>query len=259
MIVEAKNINFSYQKNGRQILNDVSLSLKEGEVMSILGPNGAGKSTLLNLIATLLTPDTGEIFLCGKDTKKMKPKEVASILSYVPQTHTPAFSYTVFNFVLMGRAPKVGMFEKPKAEDFKLVEEVLEEVGIAKLANKPYTEISGGERQQATIARALVQEPKAILFDEPTAHLDFGNQIKTLRTIKHLSEKGYAVIMTTHNPDHAIMLGGTTAILDKQGKLTVGPAEEIITEQTLKEVYDTKLKLSYFDEAGRLVCIPPNL
>lgn len=259
MIVEAKNINFSYQKNGRQILNDVSLSLKEGEVMSILGPNGAGKSTLLNLIATLLTPDTGEIFLCGKDTKKMKPKEVASILSYVPQTHTPAFSYTVFNFVLMGRAPKVGMFEKPKAEDFKLVEKVLEEVGIAKLADKPYTEISGGERQQATIARALVQEPKAILFDEPTAHLDFGNQIKTLRTIKHLSEKGYAVIMTTHNPDHAIMLGGTTAILDKQGKLTVGPAEEIITEQTLKEVYDTKLKLSYFDEAGRLVCIPPNL
>ena len=259
MIVEAKNINFSYQKNGRQILNDVSLSLKEGEVMSILGPNGAGKSTLLNLIATLLTPDTGEIFLCGKDTKKMKPKEVASILSYVPQTHTPAFSYTVFNFVLMGRAPKVGMFEKPKAEDFKLVEEVLEEVGILKLADKPYTEISGGERQQATIARALVQEPKAILFDEPTAHLDFGNQIKTLRTIKHLSEKGYAVIMTTHNPDHAIMLGGTTAILDKKGKLTVGPAEEIITEQTLKEVYDTKLKLSYFDEAGRLVCIPPNL
>ncbi|MDO5448550.1 MAG: ABC transporter ATP-binding protein [Clostridia bacterium] len=259
MIVEAKNINFAYTKNGRQILNDVSLSLKEGEVMSILGPNGAGKSTLLNLIATLLTPDSGEILLCGKDTKKMKPKEVASILSYVPQTHTPAFSYTVFNFVLMGRAPKVGMFEKPKAEDFKLVEQVLEEVGIAKLADKPYTEISGGERQQATIARALVQEPKAILFDEPTAHLDFGNQIKTLRTIKHLSEKGYAVIMTTHNPDHAIMLGGTTAILDKKGKLTVGPAEEIITESTLKSVYDTKLKLSYFDEAGRLVCIPPNL
>ena len=259
MIVEAKNINFSYQKNGRQILNDVSLSLEEGEVMSILGPNGAGKSTLLNLIATLLKPDSGEILLCGKDTKKMKPKEVASILSYVPQTHTPAFSYSVFNFVLMGRAPKVGMFEKPKAEDFKLVEEVLEEVGIASLADKPYTEISGGERQQATIARALVQEPKAILFDEPTAHLDFGNQIKTLRTIKHLQEKGYAVIMTTHNPDHAIMLGGTTAILDKKGILTVGPSEEIITEETLKDVYDTKLKLSYFDEAGRLVCIPPNL
>lgn len=259
MIIEAENVNFTYAKGTRQILKDVNLTLDEGQVMSILGPNGAGKSTLLNCIATLNNLDSGTIKLCGKDTKKMKPKEVASILSYVPQNHTPAFSYTVFNFVLMGRAPKVGMFEKPKTEDFEIVSKVLEEVGLAELADKLYTEISGGERQQATIARALVQEPKAILFDEPTAHLDFGNQIKTLRTIKSLAEKGYAIIITTHNPDHAIMLGGTTAILDKKGHLTVGPTEEIITEGTLKKVYDTKLKLSYFDEAGRYVCIPPNL
>jgi len=259
MIIEVQNVNFAYEKNGRQILNDINLTLNEGQVMSILGPNGAGKSTLLNCIATLNEVDSGNIKLCGKDVTKMKPREVASILSYVPQNHTPAFSYTVFNFVLMGRAPKVGMFEKPKTEDFEVVAKVLEEVGIAELADKPYTEISGGERQQATIARALVQEPKAILFDEPTAHLDFGNQIKTLRTIKSLAEKGYAIIITTHNPDHAIMLGGTTAILDKKGHLEVGPTEEIITEERLKSVYDTKLKLSYFDEAGRYVCIPPNL
>ncbi len=259
MIIEAEKLNFSYTKNGRQILSDVSLSLEEGQVISILGPNGAGKSTLLNLLANLLTPDSGTIRLCGKDIAGMKPKEVASILSYVPQNHTPAFSYTVFNFVLMGRAPKVGMFEKPKAEDFEIVQRVLEEVGIEKLADKPYTEISGGERQQATIARALVQEPKAILFDEPTAHLDYGNQLKTLRVIKHLQERGFAVIITTHNPDHAIMLGGTTAILDKNGHLRVGPSEEIITEETLKEVYGTKLKLVYMKDADRKICVPPNL
>lgn len=259
MIIEAENLNFSYSKNGKQILKDVSLSLDEGEVMSILGPNGAGKSTLLNLLATLSVPDSGTVKLCGKDTAKMKPKEVASILSYVPQTHTPAFSYTVFNFVLMGRAPKVGMFEKPKAEDFEIVEKVLEEVGIAELADKPYTEISGGERQQATIARALVQEPKAILFDEPTAHLDYGNQLKTLRVINSLREKGYAVIITTHNPDHAIMLGGTTAILDRTGHLTVGDSEKILTEETLKGVYGTNLRLTYLEDVGRYVCIPPNL
>ena len=259
MIIEAENLNFSYSKNGKQILQDVSLSLDEGEVMSILGPNGAGKSTLLNLLATLSVPDSGTVKLCGKDTAKMKPKEVASILSYVPQTHTPAFSYTVFNFVLMGRAPKVGMFEKPKAEDFEIVEKVLEEVGIAELADKPYTEISGGERQQATIARALVQEPKAILFDEPTAHLDYGNQLKTLRVINSLREKGYAVIITTHNPDHAIMLGGTTAILDRTGHLTVGDSEKILTEETLKGVYGTNLRLTYLENVGRYVCIPPNL
>ncbi len=259
MIIEAQNINFSYTKGGRQILKDVNLNLKEGQVMSILGPNGAGKSTLLNCIATLLTPDSGIIKLCGNDVKQMKPREVASILSYVPQTHTPAFSYTVFNFVLMGRAPKIGMFEKPKDGDMEAVQKVLEDVGLTELADKPYTEISGGERQQATIARALVQEPKAILFDEPTAHLDYGNQIKTLRVIKSLAEKGYAIIITTHNPDHAIMLGGTVAILSKDGHLEVGPAGEIITENKLKEVYDTELKLVMMGEVGRNVCVPPNL
>ena len=259
MIIEAQNLNFSYTKGGRQILKDVNMTLEEGQVMSILGPNGAGKSTLLNCIATLLESDSGIIKLDGRDTKQMKPREVASILSYVPQTHTPAFSYTVFNFVLMGRAPKIGMFEKPKDEDMEAVQRVLEEVGLTELADKPYTEISGGERQQATIARALVQEPKAILFDEPTAHLDYGNQIKTLRVIKSLAEKGYAIIITTHNPDHAIMLGGTVAILSKDGHLEVGPTDEIITEDKLKEVYDTDLKLVMMDEFGRNICVPPNL
>ena len=259
MIIEAEKLNFAYSTRTRQILHDVSFTLEEGQVMSILGPNGAGKSTLLNLVATLNTPDSGIVKLCGRDTKNMKPKEVAAILSYVPQTHTPAFSYTVFNFVLMGRAPKVGMFQKPKKEDFRIVEQVMEEVGIARLADTPYTEISGGERQQATIARALVQEPKAILFDEPTAHLDYGNQLKTLRVIKSLKERGYAVIITTHNPDHAIMLGGTTAILDRSGHLTVGDSDKIITQETLQDVYAADLKLVFMEDVGRYVCIPPNL
>lgn len=259
MIIETEKLNFSYNKGGRQILKDIDLSLGEGEVMSILGPNGAGKSTLLNCIATLLMPDSGIVRLCGKDTREMKPKEVASILSYVPQNHVPAFSYTVFNFVLMGRAPKVGMFERPKDEDFAIVEKTLEEIGLTELKDKPYTEISGGERQQATIARAMVAEPKAILFDEPTAHLDYGNQLKTLRIIKSLKEKGYAIIITTHNPDHAIMLGGTTAILDREGRLTVGKSEEIITEERLRQVYGTELSLIHMDEVDRDVCVPPNL
>ena len=240
-------------------VDDISFEVKKGEIVGFLGPNGAGKSTLLGCIATLLEPDSGIINLGGRDTKQMKPREVASILSYVPQTHTPAFSYTVFNFVLMGRAPKIGMFEKPKDEDMEAVQKVLEEVGLTELADKPYTEISGGERQQATIARALVQEPKAILFDEPTAHLDYGNQIKTLRVIKSLAEKGYAIIITTHNPDHAIMLGGTVAILSKDGHLEVGPTDEIITEDKLKEVYGTELKLVMMNEFGRNICVPPNL
>ena len=189
----------------------------------------------------------------------MKPKEVAKILSYVPQNHVPAFSYTVQDFVLMGRAPNVGMFERPGDEDLARVDQVLKEIGIWDLRDKPYTEISGGERQQATIARAVVAEPKAILFDEPTAHLDYGNQLKTLRLIKSLREQGYAIIITTHNPDHAIMLGGTTAILDREGRLTTGKTEGIITEARLRELYDTDLTLARIDAVARPVCVPPDL
>ena len=258
-IIQVDNLSFAYDKNGKQVLNNVSLTLEEGEVMTILGPNGAGKSTLLNCIATLLTPDEGTITLCGKDAAAMKPKEVAKILSYVPQNHVPAFSYTVESFVLMGRAPTVGMFERPKAEDFELVAKTLDEIGIAELKDKPYTEISGGERQQATIARAIVAEPKAILFDEPTAHLDYGNQLKTLRLIKSLREKGYAIVITTHDPDHAILLGGTTAILDRDGHLITGKTEEIITEETLRELYGTDLSLVQPDGVDRPICVPPDL
>ena len=259
MILKAENISFSYSPGGRQILSDVSLTLGEGEIMTILGPNGAGKSTLLNLLAALNTPTSGKVYLCGRNAAELRPREIASVLSYVPQSHTPAFAYTVFDFVLMGRAPRVGILEKPKAEDFEVVRSVLDELGITELSDKPYTEISGGERQQATIARALVQQPKAILFDEPTAHLDYGNQLKTLRVIKALREKGYAVIITTHTPDHAIMLGGTTAILDRTGHLSVGDSESMITEDRLRELYSADLMLKYIDSVGRKVCIPPEL
>lgn len=258
-IIKVENLSFSYEKNGRRVLDQIDLTLSEGEVMTILGPNGAGKSTLLNCIAVLLTPDEGMVTLCGNDASTMKPKEVAKVLSYVPQNHVPAFSYTVGDFVLMGRAPTVGMFEHPSKEDLELVEKTLDEIGILELKDKPYTEISGGERQQATIARAIVAEPKAILFDEPTAHLDYGNQWKTLQLIKSLQEKGYAVIITTHTPDHAIMLGGTTAILDRNGHLTSGKTEEIVTEETLKELYGTDLALLNVDRVKRPICVPPDL
>ena len=259
MIFEVQNLHFKYPDSDKRVLNGVSLTLGEGEILSILGPNGAGKSTLLNCMANLLVPNSGNIKLCSKDISKMPAREVASTISYVPQNHTPAFGYTVFHFVLMGCASKVGLFEKPGKEEQEKAMNALKELNIEHLADKPYTEISGGERQQATIARAIVQEPKAILFDEPTAHLDYGNQLRTLRLIKSMAEKGYSVIITTHNPDHAILLGGTAAILDRAGNLTIGKSSEIITEECLKQVYNTDLRLIYVKELNRYACIPVNL
>lgn len=259
MIYDVINLCFKYAARGRTILKDASFTLQEGEIMTILGPNGAGKSTLLNCLANLLQPNSGEIYLCGQKMSEMGIKEVAGCISYVQQTYTPTFAYTVLNYVIMGRAPRIGMFRKPQAEDVQAARDALDKLEISHLADKPYTEISGGERQQVTIARAIVQEPKVILFDEPTSHLDYGNQYRILSMIKIMQEKGYSIIITTHNPDHAILLGGTAAILDRNGQLVVGESSEIITEERLQKLYNTDLRLWPVPELSRTVCVQPPL
>lgn len=223
--------------------------------MTLLGPNGAGKTTLFNCIANLLSPTSGQVRLESKDVRQISRREAAKILGYVPQTHTPAYGYTVRDFVVMGCAPYLGMFRKPSARDYAQADQVMEDLHLTKLRDQPYTEISGGERQQATIARVIVQQPKLIMFDEPTNHLDYGNQLRTIRMVKELAKKGYAVVMTTHMPDHAILLGGKVGILDRLGHLTVGATEDILQEELLRSVYDCDLHITYSEEIGRKVCL----
>lgn len=258
-IFDIKNASFSYPSLERRVLSSVNLQIAEGEVLSILGRNGSGKSTLLSCLLGILKPQEGEIRLSGKSLKNMTEREIASVVGYVPQNHVPAFGYTVFDFVQMGCASRIGLFSHPGKKEHADTAAALSEMEIGQLANRPYTELSGGEMQQAVIARAIVSRPRIVLFDEPTAHLDFGNQLRVLRLIKNLSEKGFAVVITTHNPDHAILLGGRAAILDREGHLISGKADDIITEDTLKDVYSTDLRLKYIEEFGRRVCVYPNL
>jgi len=258
-ILEVENIKFRYQAGGDDVLSGVSLAVGEGEVLSILGPNGAGKSTLLDCIAALRTHTFGEIRITGRNITGMKPREIARIISYVPQLHVPAFNYTVLDFVLMGRAPDIGLFQKPGERDAAAGYAALDEVGITHLAARPYTDISGGERQQAIIARAVCQQPKIILFDEPTAHLDYGNQHRILRLIRSLSERGYAIVITTHNPDHALLLGGNSAVLERGGKLICGSSQEILTGQRLSEMYGINLQITHVPQVKRTACLAPRL
>ena len=254
MILDVKNLSFRYG-TGRTIFHDVSFSLDKGEVLSILGTNGAGKSTLLNCIANLFRPASGEIYLEGRAMSKMKMREVAQVVGYVPQIHTPAYAYTVREFTVMGRTPYIGAFAKPSPADYEMADAALERMGIYHLADKAYTEISGGERQQVTIARVITQQPKMILLDEPTAHLDYGNQYRVVQMIKQLSDEGYALIMTTHNPDHAIILNGKVAILNREGLLSVGQAADTLDHETLSTLYRLNIKTVYDEDAGRNICV----
>lgn len=259
VIYDVRNISFSYSSFEKKVLDGVSLQVSEGDIVSVLGRNGAGKSTLLGCMLGLLKPQDGEILLCGNSLRNMSERKIASAVGYVPQSNTPIFGHTVFDFVQMGCASRIGLFSHPGKEERDDTEEALSEMGVEKLRDRPYTELSGGEMQQAIIARAIVTKPRVVLFDEPSAHLDFGNQLRVLRIIRRLADKGFAVVITTHNPDHAMLLGGHAAILDRQGHLVCGTTEEIITEASLKSVYDSDLKLKYIEEFGRKVCVYPNL
>lgn len=258
-IYEVSGLSFSYHAGERKVLDNVSLQLHKGEILCVLGPNGAGKTTLLNCMAGLLKPEAGSVKICGRDIGEMKAKEIATIVGYVPQMHTPAFDYTVLDFVVMGCAPKTGTFSRPGKDDEARCMEILRSMGIDGLAGKSYLDISGGERQQVLIARAIAQKPQAILFDEPTAHLDFGNQHRVLNRIKQMAEEGYSIIITTHNPDHALLLGDTAAIVDRHGHISQGRVEDIITKDKLRDVYDIDLHLEYVEEINRVACFAPEL
>lgn len=258
-IIEIRNILFSYPHARRTILNDCSLTVNSGDLVTILGPNGAGKSTLLNCGCGLLRPLAGEIFMNGQRIQHMAQRDIAKVIGYVQQSHHFAFPHTVMDYVLMGRASHIGLFQKPSEEDRAIALQAIKRMGILSLCDAPITEISGGECQQAAIARAVAQQPQVIFFDEPTAHLDYGNQIQTLRLINSLRREGFAVVMTTHNPDHCMMLGGRVAILDREGHLEVGTVESILSEERLSRIYNAKIHLIYNSVVDRVVCVPGEL
>jgi len=259
MIYEIRDLCFRYPESDRDVLSSINLRIAQGEIVSILGRNGAGKSTLLMTMLKLLKPQSGEILLKGQSIKDMGEREIARIVGYVPQIHIPSFPFSVLEFITMGTASGLGFFQKPGKVELESAKAALNELGIDSLCDKPYTNISGGERQKATIARAIVARPDIVLFDEPTAHLDYGSQLLVLRTIKELAEKGFSIVITTHNPDHALLLGGTAALMSIDGELRYGDTEEIVTQENLSSIYNTDIRLEYIETLGRKACIYSNL
>lgn len=248
-----------YQHNDKPILNDINFQLRKGELLTLLGANGAGKSTLLNCIAGLLKINQGKILWQNQSIKDFSPKQIAQRIAYVSQYAPQTYQYSVRDFVVLGRASHLGLFNRPSKADFLLVDNVLSQLNITKLANKIYMHCSGGEKQLVNISKVLVQQPELILFDEPTSALDYGNVFKTISLIRELADNQFSIIMTTHNPDHPILLhsrlpNSKTAILNQQGNLIIGNTPEIITEQNLNKLYQTELKLIQVPELNRKIC-----
>ena len=255
MSIELKKFGFSYST--KRVLHDIDLIISPGESLAILGPNGAGKTTLLNAIAGLIPYSIGEISYEGK--KGVDMLSMAGLIGYVPQTIVAAFDYAVIDYVVTGCAPRIGTFGRPGAEHYATAAKAIEDMGISHLSGRSYRLISGGERQQVSIARVLAQNPKYILMDEPTAHLDLGNQISVLSMIRDLADRGYGVVFTTHNPDQALLVGGKVAIIDREGRLTHGDSHSLISEESLRGLYDIPLIVAHMEMAERKVCITSRL
>ena len=258
MIYELEKVCFAY-RGGKDVLHEASLQLEPGDMLTLLGRNGCGKTTLFGCMLGLLTPRSGRVILDGTDVSHLSPRQLAAKVSFVPQSHTPAFDYTVLEFVLMGCAAGVGILSHPGREEYRRAHEALERMELEALAQHSVSELSGGECQQAAIARAIAGRPKAILFDEPTAHLDAGNQIKVLRMIRDLSQDGYAVAVSTHEPNHALLLGSRSAVLDGSGGIVQGETERLLTQERLQTLYGTDLRLMRIEGLERDVCICPRL
>ena len=222
---------------GRTIGRDVSFTLQAGEVMCVLGPNGGGKTTLFRTLLGLLEPHAGSIRLDSSSLTTLSRAEIARRVGYVPQGHAGYFAFTVREFVLMGRTAHLGVFSVPGKQDRQVAERALESLGIAHLADKPVTEISGGERQLALVARALAQEPKLLVLDEPTASLDFGNQVRVLQRISALAASGISILFSSHDPDHAFLCARRALLLAEGRVLEIGTPRAVIRPDTLERLY----------------------
>lgn len=204
-LIAVRDVTFGYAHP--PVLRNISVSFQAGEVVSLLGPNGSGKTTLLKIVLGLLPPQRGDVLLEGLAIRAMTSKQLARRIAYVPQFHRIAFGYRVLDVVLMGRMPHKPFFFRYDAADERVAARALERLCIAHLKDRPYSEVSGGERQLVLIARALAQGADIFVMDEPVNGLDYGNQIRLPGRIADLSRSGYTFIKTTHFPDHALWGG----------------------------------------------------
>lgn len=253
MRLEIDGITFRYGE-GPCVIDGLTLQYESPDVLCLLGSNGTGKSTLLQCIIGDFRLAGGEVRINGKDVNSYAARDLARLFAYIPQTHVPSFEYPVIDVVTMGRTSIMGRFSTPSAEDEERALEQLEFLGISRLRDKPYTDISGGERQLVMIASALAQEPEVLILDEPTAHLDFGNQYRFVELVEQLRSRGMGVIMTTHFPDHALMLNGTTAVLQGGRVAHLGPAAEVVTDETMRDLYGIEVNVRRLGD--RTLCIP---
>ncbi len=257
MRLAAENLAFGYPDH--PVGTGAMLAFSPGEIVCLLGPNGGGKTTLFKTMLGLLKPLDGRVALGGADIRHLARGAFARQVGYVPQAQTGYFPFTVDDVVLMGRTAHMGPFAAPGAADRKAARAALERLGIAHLGPRIYTQVSGGERQLALIARALAGGPDLLVMDEPTASLDFGNQTRVLAQIAALALDGVGILLSTHDPDHAFACATRVALLHGGRLVADGTPDATITSAAMRLLYGVEVEIAEITDsrgASHRVCLP---
>ncbi len=258
MRLSVNNLSFSYGKHLPLVLDAISFSAKGGDLLAVLGPNGVGKSTMFRCILGFLRNYSGEIILNGVNIKSLTHKQIAKHVAYIPQSTYPVFNYSVLDVVLMGVTNQLSLLSAPNLDHINEAYAAMQCQGIAHLRDAGYGEISGGERQLALIARALVQKAKVLIMDEPTANLDYGNQFRVMCRISDLAKEGYIIILSTHNPDHAFLYANRVLTVQGGKVIADGSPDNVLDAKLIKDVYNVDVRIEEFQSETRhhKLCIP---
>jgi iron complex transport system ATP-binding protein len=237
-LLDVKNLSCGY--GGKTVIKDVSFSVREGDFLGIIGPNGAGKTTLFRSITQTLPIQKGEVFYSGLDITEIAPRKLALQMAVVPQMMYIPFAFTVEEFVFIGRFPHLERFQAPTDIDYRALKQALELADISGLAKRNILELSGGERQMAILAQGFAQEPKILLLDEPTAHLDITHQIKIMDLLKKLNIKeGLTIVIILHDLNLASEYCNRLVLLNEGEVFKEGAPETVLTYDNIEAVYKT--------------------
>jgi len=252
-VLHVQDLHFAYKNDGPSAIDGLTLQLHSGKVAAILGPNGAGKTTLLLLVLGLLKPTSGSIMLLDRDLMSYHTAERSRLIALVPQSEQIPFAYTSEEYVLLGRTPHLKFLGVPGERDWAGVEQLLGDLELLHLCHRPLQELSGGEQQMIFLARALAQEPRLLLMDEPFAHLDLGNRDRILTVMRRLAARGVSVLFTSHDPDAAASVAEHIVLMREGRALAAGTSGETFTAELLRDTYGVPLRVVHFE--GRPVVL----